>query len=135
MSIGGDTHGARTGRAPDSADDAGDGVPPDIARDDTGLAARQAALVRALVANGPAPAGFPPDVLAVTAEALLRKRAGLVARHHPQLALACGPDFPARFAAWASGRPGGSVAADAAGFAAAQGLPFGKPPWWRRLRR
>ncbi|MFI7514135.1 hypothetical protein ACIBVK_11660 [Micromonospora echinofusca] len=74
------------------------------------LAERQAALVAALVAGGPAPAGFDPAALAAAGAALLRKRAGEVARHWPLLAAGLGPQWSATFARWASGRPtGGSL--------------------------
>ncbi len=69
------------------------------------LAARQAALVAALVAGGPPPPGFDADRLAVAREALLRKRAGEVAAAWPLLAAAFGTGWPARFAGWATGRP------------------------------
>ncbi|MFC3500269.1 hypothetical protein ACFOOK_04715 [Micromonospora krabiensis] len=77
---------------------------------DRGLAARQAELVAALVAGGPDPAGFAPVPLAAARAALLRKRAGDVARHWPLLAAALGAHWPATFATWAAARPtGGSL--------------------------
>ncbi|WP_280205923.1 hypothetical protein [Nocardia cyriacigeorgica] len=54
--------------------------------------------------------------------ALLRKRAGILARHNPMLAHAAGPDFEKTFAAWARGRPKISTDADIAGFAAHLGI-------------
>ncbi|RKN50633.1 hypothetical protein [Micromonospora endolithica] len=69
------------------------------------LAARQAALVAALVAGGPAPVGFDPAALDAARSALLRKRAGEVARHWPLLAAGLGADWPATFVRWAAGRP------------------------------
>jgi hypothetical protein len=69
------------------------------------LAAAQAALVAALVAGGPPPAGFDPERLEATARALLRKRAGEVARAWPLLAAGYGPRWPVAFAEWARGRP------------------------------
>ncbi|MER7460537.1 hypothetical protein [Micromonospora sp. NPDC126480] len=69
------------------------------------LAARQAALVAALVAGAPAPPGFAPGPLAAARTALLRKRAGEVARHWPLLAAGLGPRWPEVFARWADGRP------------------------------
>ncbi|MEU4678241.1 hypothetical protein [Micromonospora sp. NPDC023737] len=69
------------------------------------LAARQAELVAALVAGGPVPPGFAPAPLAAARAALLRKRAGGVARHWPLLAAALGPDWPTTFATWAADRP------------------------------
>jgi hypothetical protein len=63
------------------------------------LAARQAALVAALVAGGPVPSGFDPERLAVARRALVRKRAGAAAAQWPLLAASLGPDWPAAFAA------------------------------------
>ncbi|GHJ06815.1 hypothetical protein TPA0907_11820 [Micromonospora humidisoli] len=71
----------------------------------TGLAARQAALVAALVAGAPLPAGFAADRVDAARRALLRKRAGEVARHWPLLAAGLGDAWPATFAGWAAGRP------------------------------
>ncbi|MBO4163603.1 hypothetical protein [Micromonospora antibiotica] len=70
-----------------------------------GLAARQAALVAALVAGAPLPAGFATDRVDAARRALLRKRAGEVARHWPLLAAGLGDTWPATFTDWASGRP------------------------------
>ncbi|WP_341716740.1 hypothetical protein QQG74_22520 [Micromonospora sp. FIMYZ51] len=70
-----------------------------------GLAERQAQLVAALVAGGPLPAGFAPAPLAAARAALLRKRAGEVARHWPLLAAGLGPRWSATFAEWAADRP------------------------------
>jgi hypothetical protein len=64
-----------------------------------GLAARQAALVAALVADGPLPAGFDPVRVGAARRALLRKRAGEAAKAWPLLAAALGPEWPAVFAA------------------------------------
>ena len=69
------------------------------------LAARQAALVAALVAGAPAPPGFAPAPLAAARTALLHKRAGEVAQHWPLLAAALGPRWPGAFLRWADGRP------------------------------
>jgi hypothetical protein len=69
------------------------------------LAARQAALVAALVAGGPVPAGLDARLVGVARDALLRKRAGEVARHWPVLAAALGADWLPTFRAWATGRP------------------------------
>ncbi|MET0187420.1 MAG: hypothetical protein ABW212_00375 [Pseudonocardia sediminis] len=63
------------------------------------LAARQAALVEALVAGGPDPIGFDPERLAATRRALLRKRAGQAAAAWPLLAAALGPNWTPTFAA------------------------------------
>jgi hypothetical protein len=69
------------------------------------LADRQAELVAALVAGAPVPPGFDPARLGVAQRALLRKRAGEVARVWPMLAAAAGDRWPEEFAAWAGGRP------------------------------
>ncbi|WP_234361514.1 hypothetical protein [Plantactinospora sp. BB1] len=74
------------------------------------LADRQAALVAALVAGAPLPAGFDARLVGVARSALLHKRAGEVARHWPLLAAGHGRSWRAVFAAWAAGRPpAGSV--------------------------
>lgn len=83
------------------------------------LAGRQAALVRALVAGGPEPVGFDPERLAVTALALRRKRARVVAHVWP--ALRSLPDFEARYARWADCRTPGSVTDDGVAFALSLG--------------
>lgn len=69
------------------------------------LAARQAALVAALAAGAPPPPGFTPEPLAAARRALLRKRAGEVARNWPLLAAGLGPRWPEVFGRWAEGRP------------------------------
>ncbi|MFE9960263.1 hypothetical protein [Micromonospora sp. NPDC005299] len=69
------------------------------------LAARQAALVAALVAGGPLPPGFAAAPVEAARRALLRKRAGDVARHWPLLAAGIGDAWPATFAGWAAGHP------------------------------
>ncbi|MCX5066191.1 hypothetical protein OOJ91_09900 [Micromonospora lupini] len=69
------------------------------------LAERQAELVAALVAGGPSPAGFAAGPLAAARAALLRKRAGEVARHWPLLAAGLGTAWPSTFADWAAERP------------------------------
>lgn len=75
-----------------------------------GLAARQAALVAALVAGAQPPAGFDPEVLAVTRRALLGKRAGEAAKAWPLLAAGLGAQWYPRFTSWADGcPPAGSV--------------------------
>jgi hypothetical protein len=75
-----------------------------------GLAARQAALVDALVAGGPVPAGFDPRALAAARRALLRKRAGEADAAWPLLAASLGPDWAATFAASVAGRaPAGAL--------------------------
>ncbi|MFI6171109.1 hypothetical protein ACIBCN_30320 [Nocardia sp. NPDC051052] len=81
------------------------------------LAERQAALVHALVAGSPAPDGFDTEAVAATAQALLHKRAGEVARRFPLLAHACGADFTEQFVAWAVDKPKTTTASDATAFA------------------
>jgi hypothetical protein len=74
------------------------------------LGRRQAELVAALVAGGPPPAGFDPRRLDAARRALLRKRAGEVARAWPMLAAGHGSGWADAFAAWAAGRqPQGSL--------------------------
>ncbi|WP_422755471.1 hypothetical protein [Micromonospora sp. WMMD708] len=80
-------------------------APPPGATGPVGLAARQAALVAALVAGAPLPAGFATDRVDAARRALLRKRAGEVARHWPLLAAGLGDAWPVAFAGWAAGRP------------------------------
>ena len=70
----------------------------------TGLADRQAALVRALVAAGEGPGGFDRDALDTVSTALLRKRSGEVGDHVPHVREACGDRF---FALFAPGPRGG----------------------------
>ncbi|WP_039801540.1 hypothetical protein [Nocardia araoensis] len=86
------------------------------------LAQRQAALVRALVAGAPIPPGFDAEAVGAAADALLRKRAGEVARRYPLLVHACQGEFTARFTAWARSHPKTTTPADAAAFAAATGI-------------
>jgi hypothetical protein len=83
------------------------------------LGARQAALVRALVAGGAVPAGFDPERVAATVAALARKRAREVARQWPALAYQLGEDFGGRFGAYAAAnpRPRGGALADGLAFA------------------
>ncbi|REE99547.1 hypothetical protein DFJ69_5060 [Thermomonospora umbrina] len=69
------------------------------------LAAAQEALVAALVAGGPVPAGFDAERVGAAGRALMRKRAGEVARAWPALAAGHGADWGEVFGAWARGRP------------------------------
>ncbi|MGH3695733.1 MAG: hypothetical protein ACRDRX_17375 [Pseudonocardiaceae bacterium] len=69
------------------------------------LAARQAALVAALVAGGELPAGLDGARVRATRHALLVKRAGEVAVAWPLLATSFGAEWPARFITWAHARP------------------------------
>lgn len=96
--------------------------------DRPGLGERQAALVAALVAGAPLPPGFDPALVGAAREALLRKRAGDVARMWPALAASFaarrpvragspGPEWPAPFVAWAAGRPPAGALRDGWDFA------------------
>jgi hypothetical protein len=69
------------------------------------LADRQAALVAALTAGAPVPPGFDARLVEVARVALLRKRAGEVARQWPHLAAALGTGWLREFTAWAATRP------------------------------
>jgi hypothetical protein len=69
------------------------------------LAARQAALVAALVAGGPVPAGFDEGLVGVAERSLRRKRAAEVAVAWPLLAAGLGDQWADRFSRWARGRP------------------------------
>lgn len=69
------------------------------------LARRQEALVAALTSGAPVPDGFDARLVGVARRALLRKRAGDVARHWPMLAAGLGPRWTAVFAEWAADRP------------------------------
>ena len=91
---------------------------PDARSARDGLAARQAALVAALVARAPVPEGVDAGRVRIQAAALRRKRGRSVALAAPELAAALGPGFADAFADYATGRPGrGGSAADAAEFA------------------
>jgi hypothetical protein len=78
------------------------------------LAAEQAALVRALVGDGPVPGGFDPGRVRATAAALAAKRAREAARAWPALAAELGQDFTPAFLEHASRQPpparGGALA-------------------------
>jgi hypothetical protein len=65
------------------------------------LAEAQAELVRALVAGGPAPAGFDAARLALAARSLANKRRQETAHAWPALARCLGDDFAERFSAFA----------------------------------
>ncbi|MER6811146.1 hypothetical protein ABT299_17900 [Spirillospora sp. NPDC000708] len=72
---------------------------------DPALAAAHEALVRAMAAGGPMPAGFDAAAVRAAAHSVLLKRAGEVERAWPALAAAYGASWKAEFAAWAAGRP------------------------------
>ncbi|WP_290058804.1 hypothetical protein [Amycolatopsis solani] len=69
------------------------------------LAERQAELLRALLASGPAPSGFDPARLRVEASVLRRKHGRVLAVQRPELAEALGERYGALFAEFAAGRP------------------------------
>ncbi|MFB4315680.1 hypothetical protein [Actinomadura sp. 21ATH] len=72
---------------------------------DPGLAAAQEALVRAMAAGGPMPAGFDAGAVRAAADGILLKRAGEVARAWPALAASFGTSWRGAFTAWARERP------------------------------
>jgi hypothetical protein len=84
------------------------------------LAAAQEALVAALVAGGPLPPGFDAAGVEAASRALLRKRAGEVARTWPRLAMAYGERWPVAFAEWARDRPAQGAWRDGWDFARAR---------------
>ncbi|MEU8821037.1 hypothetical protein [Actinoplanes sp. NPDC048796] len=69
------------------------------------LADRQAALVEALTAGRAVPEGFDGFRFEAARVALLRKRAGEVARQWPLLAAGLGDRWKQEFAKWATARP------------------------------
>jgi hypothetical protein len=69
------------------------------------LARRQAELVATLTSAAPVPDGFDPRLIDTARVALLRKRAGEVAKLWPALAASHGREWHRAFAAWAAGRP------------------------------
>ena len=69
------------------------------------LADRQLALVEALTAGRPVPEGFDGFRFEAARLALLRKRAGEVARQWPMLAAGFGDRWKHEFATWAAARP------------------------------
>ena len=69
------------------------------------LAHRQAALVEALTSGRPVPEGFDASRIEAARVALLRKRAGEVARQWPLLAAGLGSGWTSTFAGWAATRP------------------------------
>ncbi|BFU45871.1 hypothetical protein [Krasilnikovia sp. MM14-A1004] len=93
------------------------------------LAARQAELVAALTGGAPVPVGFDARLVEAARVALLRKRAGEVARQWPLLAAALGERWPGEFARWAAARPTQGSLRDgwdlARQLAAQGGLPAG----------
>jgi len=69
------------------------------------LASRQAELVEALTGGKPVPDGFDAFKVDAARVALLRKRAGEVARQWPMLAAGLGDRWKASFSSWAATRP------------------------------
>lgn len=69
------------------------------------LAATQAALLRALVADGPVPDGFDAHLVQVQAQALLDKRARAIRRADPFVAQALGDQHRTLFEEWARTNP------------------------------
>ncbi|GAA4870032.1 hypothetical protein [Actinomycetospora straminea] len=84
------------------------------------LAARQAALLAALVADGPAPAGIDPARVALEADALRAKRRRALARLLPvEVHERLGAELGPRLDAWIAAHPrrtGTSMRDDAADF-------------------
>ena len=76
------------------------------------LAARQAALVAALVAGAPPPPGLDAERVRIQSAALLRKRGRSVAHAEPELAAALGRQFGPAFVAYAADRPQEGCSAD-----------------------
>ena len=97
----------------------GAGVGAGVGADAESLAARQRALVDALVAGAAPPAGLDEERVRVQARALLRKRARSVARHQPGVAAGLGDGFWVAFEQYAAqAAPPTGSAADAKAFAA-----------------
>ncbi|GLY93632.1 hypothetical protein Acsp02_08880 [Actinoplanes sp. NBRC 103695] len=69
------------------------------------LADRQAELVGTLTSGAPVPEGFDARLVETARVALLRKRAGEVAKAWPALAASHGREWNAAFARWAATRP------------------------------
>jgi hypothetical protein len=69
------------------------------------LAERQAGLVAALTSGAPVPEGFDARLVEIARVALLRKRAGEVAKLWPMLAASLRADWMRTFATWAAARP------------------------------
>ncbi len=69
------------------------------------LASQQAALLQALLADGPAPAGFSPDRLRIEADVLRRKHSRLIAYLRPDLEESLGDRFFPLFAEFTAATP------------------------------
>jgi hypothetical protein len=101
------------------------------------LAKAQGDLLRALLADGPVPAGFDPDRLRVEAEALRAKRRRVVAMLQSEACAEIGDDFISLFDEYAQAHPREiDVRArdDAHRFVEwlQQHGHLAKPRWWRR---
>ncbi len=100
------------------------------------LARRQAELLAALVAGGPAPSGIDPARLAVEAGALRAKRRRVLVRLvPPDVRDRLGADLDARLDTWIAAHPrrtGTTMRDDAAAFVA--DLPARPSRWWARRR-
>ena len=87
------------------------------------LAARQAALLSALIAGAPPPAGLDAERVAAQAKALIAKRRRVAQRAWPELAAALGDAFAPAFDEYARATPrgttpsSGQVRSDAVDFA------------------
>ncbi|SDG86894.1 hypothetical protein SAMN05216553_112186 [Lentzea fradiae] len=105
------------------------------------LASQQAALLNALLANGPAPDGFDERRIDVERRALLAKRRGIVRMLGPDIADTLGDRFQPLFDVYAAENPrrtGSRAREDAAAFAewcrAAGELPTGRKARWKFWR-
>ncbi|MEV5302896.1 hypothetical protein [Amycolatopsis methanolica] len=104
------------------------------------LAARQAELLRALLAGGPPPAGFDADRVAAEVLALRAKRRSIVADLSPDLVRTLGDRFRPLFDAYAEATPrtdGAGYRQDAANFATwlADRGELPRRRWWSRYTR
>ena len=94
------------------------GEDPELTVARAGLAERQSALLAALVAGGPLPAGFDPAQVRAQAVGLAAKRRDTVARVAPELTVLLGPAFGPLFLRYAQQHPqDGGYRADARAFA------------------
>lgn len=99
------------------------------------LARRQAELLHALLADGPAPAGFDASRLRVEAQVLRRKHGRVLAYQRPEVAEALGDRYGPLFAEFAAGRPKrdterSGAYADAFVAWLVAGGHLAKPKWW-----
>lgn len=69
------------------------------------LASQQAALLQALLADGPVPSGFSPDRLRIEADVLRRKHSRLIAYLRPDLEESLGDRFYPLFAEFTAATP------------------------------